>query len=210
MKKFSMELLELYREREREIKDRLRDFELAGFRPEKQVFQELCFCLLTPGSSALGADSAIRELVRTGLLFEGNEESVAGVLKGRARFHNNKAKSIVRARGFLGGELTGILRIKDNKKAREMLVENVRGLGWKEASHFLRNVGKGRDLAIVDRHILKNLKEFGVIGDIPKSMTKNRYFLIEEKIKKFSEGIGIPMEELDLLLWSKETGKVFK
>jgi N-glycosylase/DNA lyase len=92
---------------------------------------------------------------------------------------------------------------------REYLVKNVKGLGLKEASHFLRNIGHN-NLAILDRHILKNLHKLGVIEEVPRSLTKKAYLDIEEKFKRFSKKIGITMDELDLLFWSMETGKVFK
>ncbi len=94
--------------------------------------------------------------------------------------------------------------------SRRPNTENVNGLGYKEASHFLRNVGLGEEFAILDRHILRNLKDFGVLPEIPISLTKKRYLEIEEKVRRFSREIGIPMGELDLLLWSKETGWIFK
>jgi len=80
----------------------------------------------------------------------------------------------------------------------------------KEATHFLRNIGLGKDLAILDRHILKNLNYYGVINELPKTLTKKKYLEIEDKMKKFSEEIKIPIDELDLLFWSEETGKIFK
>ena len=86
----------------------------------------------------------------------------------------------------------------------------MKGLGYKEASHFLRNIGVGLDLAILDRHIIKNLKRYGVIEEVPKSLTPKKYLEIEEKMKEFARRIDIPMPELDLLFWSMETGEVFK
>jgi N-glycosylase/DNA lyase len=202
-------LRRLYREREREIKSRLRDFEIMRFRPEKAVFRELCFCLLTPGTSALKAEWTIRELAESGLLFCGGEKEISLALRKRIRFHNQKARNIVKARKMIS-RIKKMLKGSDNRKMREWLVDNVRGLGWKEASHFLRNVGHGNGLAIIDRHILKNLMDFGFIDKIPENLTKKQYFQLEEKIKEFSSSASIPMEELDLLLWSKETGMVFK
>jgi len=204
-----MSLLELYKEREGEIKNRLREFELAGYRGEKQIFPELCFCLLTPGTKAELADKVIRELSENEMIFNGTQEEIAASLQKRIRFHNNKARNIIKARELVP-QLKSILRMGDNKKTRDWLVENVRGLGYKEASHFLRNVGHGERLAIIDRHILKNLKEFGFIDSVPKTITPKKYLELEERVKEFSEKIGIPMEELDLLLWSKQTGRVFK
>ena len=83
-------------------------------------------------------------------------------------------------------------------------------MGYKESSHFLRNVGFGDDIAILDRHIMKNLVKYGVIEEIPKSLTDKKYLEIEEKMRKFASGVGIPMAHLDLLWWSEETGEIFK
>ncbi|MBU0628517.1 MAG: DNA lyase, partial [Nanoarchaeota archaeon] len=98
---------------------------------------------------------------------------------------------------------------KNAKIIREFIVTNVKGIGYKEASHFLRNIGH-RNLAILDRHILKNLQKLKVINKIPKTLNKKNYLLIEDRFYKFSKKIKIPMDELDLLFWSIETGKVFK
>ncbi len=83
-------------------------------------------------------------------------------------------------------------------------------MGYKESSHFLRNIGFGDDIAILDRHILKNLVKYGVIKEIPKSLTDKKYLEIEQKMKKFSEEAEIPFSHLDLLWWSEETGEIFK
>jgi N-glycosylase/DNA lyase len=94
---------------------------------------------------------------------------------------------------------------------REWLVSNIKGYGYKEASHFLRNIGLGRDIAILDRHILKNLKKFSVINKIPDSVGPRKIYLeIEEKMRRFSRDIGIPLDALDLLFWSLQTGFIFK
>jgi thermostable 8-oxoguanine DNA glycosylase len=65
-------------------------------------------------------------------------------------------------------------------------------------------------MAILDRHILKNLESAGVIETIPTSISGKKYLGIERKMRAFSEGIGIPLMHLDLLLWSEETGEVFR
>jgi N-glycosylase/DNA lyase len=93
---------------------------------------------------------------------------------------------------------------------RSWLVKNVKGYGLKEASHFLRNVGMGQDIAILDRHILKNLVALGVIENVPKNMTAKTYLEIEDKMRSFCNKVRIPMSHLDLLLWSEETGEIFK
>jgi len=111
----------------------------------------------------------------------------------------------------------GILRIKDRlrqigepRQIREWLVSNVKGMGYKEASHFLRNIGMGEDMAILDRHVLKSMKILGIIDAIPKNINKRDYLEMEKKLRDFSERIKIPLSHLDLLFWSKETGELFK
>lgn len=199
--------------RKKEIKNRLKDFENNYKKDDKHIFSELCFCILTPQAEAVECDKAIKELKKTGLLFNGTSKAISPYIKA-ARFLNKKSEFIVNARELFKKNgcfsIKGRIDKKDIFKTREWLVKNVKGIGYKEASHFLRNIGFGKNLAILDVHILKNLKKYGIIKEIPASLTKNEYLKIENKLKKFCEKIRIPMDELDLLLWSRETGFVFK
>ncbi len=207
------ELLKSYEERREEIRRRLLEFQRVWKKPDERIFAELCFCLCTPQSSAKVCNAALEKLEKTGMLYKADQPIIEKNLKG-VRFRRNKARYIVEARKLFTHK--GRLNIKpkirfgDPVRIREWLVENVKGLGYKEASHFLRNIGLGENLAILDRHILKNLLALGVIDEIPKTLTKKRYLEIEKKARKFARKIGIPLAELDLLLWSKETGFVFK
>jgi len=203
MKRLSPEiknLLSLYKARRNEIKQRLAEFKKKSEAGKEELFAELCFCLCTPQSKALNCDKAVRRLKSAGNLSNGSAEEVAACLKGLVRFHNNKAKYIIEARK----------KFRDVVKTREWLVKNIKGLGLKEASHFLRNIGLGDNLAIIDRHILTNLKKYGAIKNIPKSISKNEYLTLEKKLLQFSKKIGISAAELDLLFWSNQTGHIFK
>jgi N-glycosylase/DNA lyase len=187
-----------YAKKKLEIKKRLKEFRKIS--KDKDMFAELCFCILTPQSKAVHCDRAIKELRKSNLLFKGSISDIKSRLKGLARFHNKKAAYLVAAR-----------RVFNNRKLdRDWLVKNIKGLGYKEASHFLRNIGLGRDVAILDVHILRNLKKLGVIKKIPHSLTKKNYMEVEGKMRKFAERVKIPLEELDLLFWSLDTGFVFK
>ena len=86
---------------------------------------------------------------------------------------------------------------------------NVNGIGYKESSHLLRNIGR-KNLVILDRHILKNMIKYNAIKEIPKSLSKNKYLEIEDKFIKLAKENNISIDELDLLFWSMETGEVFK
>lgn len=207
-------LKEAYRQRKGVIEGRIREFERFLEGDDEDVFAELCFCICTPQSKARTCDRAVGRLKEIGILYNGTEEDIASGLRG-VRFRRNKARFIVTARDeFSSG---GRIRIKgklsdrpDARELREWLVKNVKGLGYKEASHFLRNIGLGLDMAILDRHILKNLKLAGVIDTVPVTLTRRRYLEIERMAQAFSKEIGIPMRHLDLLLWSQETGEVFR
>ena len=147
-------------------------------------------------------------------LWRGKQEYIQKKIND-VRFKNKKAVYICLARDFFsekGGIIIGdkLKGFSDRLESRDWLVRNIKGMGYKEASHFLRNIGFGKDLAILDVHILKNLKGCGVIDKIPRSLTKKEYLKTEEKMKKFCRKIRVPMAELDLLFWSKETGFIFK
>jgi N-glycosylase/DNA lyase len=207
------ELVREYRAKRDEIRTRLKEFEEKLREPEEELFAELCFCLFTPQSRALVCDRAILALRECGLLTDGSEGEVALKMEG-VRYRDQKACYLVLAREKLiesGQSLKErVLTAQSNTKLREWLVKNVKGLGYKEASHFLRNIGMGHGLAILDRHVLKNLLACGVIDSVPKTLGRRKYFEIEERMRSFSSRIGISMEEMDLLFWSRETGRIFK
>jgi N-glycosylase/DNA lyase len=207
-------LQRLYRERKEAIQKRLAEFRQVMQWKDDEVFAELCFCLLTPQSSAKVCWEAVTALKQRTLLLKGLTTELEPFLRS-VRFSESKAKYIVEARNMFSKD--GNLQLKSQISSfynpfelREWLVENVRGLGYKEASHFLRNIGLGEGFAILDRHILRNLNQLGVIPEIPTTITKKRYLEIEEKLRRFATEIDIPMADLDLLFWSKETGWIFK
>lgn len=94
--------------------------------------------------------------------------------------------------------------------ARDWLVTNVKGMGYKEASHFLRNIGQGMDFAILDRHILRFLTRVGLIEVMPTSLRPKDYKYYEQILRDFSNHLSIPLGHLDFILWFIETGRIFK
>lgn len=210
------QLLEHYESKKLEIKKRLKEFSRVCDTGDKRIFAELCFCICTPRSSALRCDEAIRMLTAKNLLFSGTANRIVPFLH-KVNYYKRKAEFIVEAREkfTVGGRIRikkfieEFLETNSAQELREWVDDNVKGIGMKEASHFLRNIGIG-NFAILDVHILKEMKQLGVINEIPESMNRLQYLEIEEKMKAFSKSIGIPLKELDLVLWSKETGFVFK
>ena len=149
--------------------------------------------------------------MESNILYSGNANQIKKIIKTHVRFHNTKAQHIVHDRGLLNGSniLDQLGAFQDGRQMREWLGKNIKGFGYKGGSPLFRNIGY-LDVAILDRHILKNLVKCGVIESLPKSLTPKKYLEIEEKMKKFADKINIPFPELDLLFWSEETGEIFK
>lgn len=205
-----LKLLELksnYRNLKSDIRKRLNDFSAV---PKSEYFYELAYCLLTPQSSAINADKVI-SLLKTNK-FKSKETNPEPILRRKdcyIRFHKNKSRYLIEVKEQFPTISTQIANNISSEDLRLWLVKNVRGLGWKESSHFLRNIGH-RNLAILDRHILRNLVRLRVLAELPKTLTAKNYLQIEEKFRKFSKRIGIQMDELDLLFWCMETGQILK
>ncbi|MDI6803621.1 MAG: N-glycosylase/DNA lyase [Bacteroidota bacterium] len=177
---------------------------------QSDYFYELVYCLLTPQSSARNADKAVKLLQSNKFHKQAiNPQPILSHKKSYIRFHNNKSKYLLEVKNQFPLIEQQLQNGRSSIELRDWLVKSVKGFGYKEASHFLRNIGH-RNLAILDRHILKNLVRVGVLNELPKSLSKNNYLEIEKIFKIFSKKINIPLDELDLLFWSMETGEILK
>ena len=194
-------LLKDYRIKKEEIENKLKEFE-----NNKDYFHELCFCLLTPQSSAKKSWDCIKKLKKAN--FKNRRIQPEKHIR-EIRFYKNKSKYLKELKKNHKNLIKQIKKSEYPKQLRDFLVKNVKGYGYKEASHFLRNIGY-KEVSILDRHILKNLKKHKVINQIPKNLTPKEYCKIEDKFLKFSKKTKIPLDHLDLLFWSQETGEIFK
>ncbi len=202
-------LIDLYAEKEREIAERIREFAQLRGASEERIFYELCFCIMAAQTSGLKSWK-VAELLRANDFFNNGSNPAPFLRQGYIRFHNTKVKQLLEAREKFAEVSRKLKEIKDVKELREWLIQNVKGLGMKEASHFLRNIGRAENLAILDRHILKNMKKYWIVETLPKTLTKKRYLELEEKFIEMAQRLKMKPAELDLLLWAKETGVVFK
>ncbi len=189
------------------VEQRLKEFKEFENKTDKEWFCELCFCLLTANSRAQTAINIQNELGADGFLDLTREEITEAIKRNKHRFHNNKARYIVEARKYK--DIRSIIKDMDEKTAREWLAVNIKGLGYKEASHFLRNTG-GTKLAILDRHILNLFLENGYLIEKPSSLNRKKYLEIEEIFNKIAELLDMNSSELDLYMWYLKTGEVLK
>jgi len=181
---------------------------------DERLFEELCFCILTANTSAEMGMRAIDKI--RPFLIDGTQEVMRNALEGVYRFNNLRPAYIIHTREYLqsfGFKLKEkIESLKNDMQAlRDFFAFNkgIKGLAYKEASHFLRNIGF-TGYAILDKHILNSLLEFRVIEELKMPLKISEYKEIENKMKLFSNEIGIPMDELDLLLWSRRNGRILK
>ena len=214
-KELDKEIKRIYKEIGSEVDKRLEEFkEVWENGSEDDIFAEVAFCVLTPQSKARNAWKAIGILRENGLLFDGEAHEIADHLN-IVRFKNNKAKYLVELRSLMtrDGKLmpkTILTEQGDVFQKRKWIFDNIKGMGMKEANHLLRNLGFGQDIAILDRHILRNIAALGVIDEVPKSITEKNYYEIESKMREYSKKSKITMDKLDLILWYKEAGEIFK
>lgn len=211
-------LKKTYQRKRKQIEDRLSGFKEMGYQKDREIFLELCFCIFAANTSARMGMHTVEFLGKA--LFE---DDAAGLQKKlhapgcRYRFWRVRAQYVVDTRTYLQ-EICGmnikkyIRSFSSVYEARNHFAEDkqIRGIGFKEASHFFRNIGFVDEFAILDKHVLQSLKELKAVSNRQKTTDKKNYLFVEKKMKKFSEQIGIPMGALDLLLWSEKTGEILK
>ncbi len=194
---------------EEEVNKRIDEFEMIGCEGDERWFSELSFCVLTANSSAqLGIDIQ-EEMGSRGFIDLPLSDLRDRLEELGHRFYNTRAEYIVENREFSDNIKSIVTSFSSSRAAREWLVENVMGIGYKEGSHFLRNVGYG-NVMIVDRHILRILCRECILEEEPNTLTKKRYLNIEEKVEDLADRTNLSLAEVDLYLWYIETGKILK
>lgn len=192
------------------INRRVREFRKLGRQQSREIFKELCFCLLTAN---FNAERGIQIQGRVGEGFLSLPEGkLAATLRTLGyRYPNIRAKYIAEARQYKDSIRdyvgSGTSHIEEQRR-RDWVVKNIKGLGYKEGSHFLRNIGY-KNLAIIDFHIIDLLVRHGLIAR-PKTLTKQKYLKIEEVLREIADKSNLTLAELDLYLWYIETKKVLK
>ncbi len=193
---------------------------------KEKVFYMLLFCLAVPQGKADKAEEAI-EVLRKADYF-GVDLSTAVVHEaclGRTRFPSIKADRIISAKTkfeqiwkILQDQYAGYLKSTNGTEEcklaaleciRNVLIKHIDGVGMKLSSHLMRNVGMP-GLAILDVHVLKCLYKRGLIETSKPTLDRAAYQKIEKIMREYAEDVGITVEQLDFLMWSEQTGYVFK
>lgn len=185
----------------------MEEFKDMGSKSSREIFKELCFCILCANYTA-ERSIRIQKAMGDGFLALPEPQLKARLTALGYRFPNIRSEYIAEARKHKDSLKKIISSFDDENRLREWLTKNIKGIGPKEASHFLRNIGY-TNFAILDFHIINVLSRHGLI-EKPKTLTKRRYFEIEELLRKIAREANLNLAELDLYLWYMETGKVLK
>ena len=206
-----------HKTRRKEIRARLDQFqEVWRQGSDEKLWEELVFCIFTAGASARMGFRAV-EAIRP-LLMDGEREDMTLALRaaGAHRFPVERPGYIVVTRNYLREHCNMALREKlqsfaDPLERRDWLAgeKRIKGVGYKESSHFLRNIGL-RGHAILDKHVMSCLTDLEVVANPKPPATRAQYLETEERLRSFARAIGIDFDELDLVLWSMKTGEVLK
>ncbi len=215
------DILEQYEEKKEEIDSRLEEFRSLRDAEDRRLFKELIFVLLTSQTSAEKAWEAAEKLDELQLLERGDKQEIEEVLaQYEIQYERNKASYIVENRKKLSQptlqDPTKSFKIKnkineeDLEKTRKWFADNIKGISWKGASHFLRNIGYGDSFAIASTYISKSLYSLGKKENTEPPKNREEYLEDERLMQEISKETGIDIQALDLVLWSMETGEVFK
>jgi N-glycosylase/DNA lyase len=206
-----------HKARRKEIRARLAEFRVVrDSGSDDRLWEELVFCIFTAGASArmgLRSVEAVRPFLKKG---RAEQMTRALVKAGAHRFPNARPGYIVSTRDFLRAHCGMRLRMKlesftDPLERRDWLAQEtqIKGLGFKESSHFLRNIGY-KGYAILDKHVIRCLSDLGIVESLKPPATRTRYLEVEEKLRRFAMDVRVDFDELDLVLWSMKTGEILK
>ena len=189
------------------VNSRSKEFTTIQKKGNDAIFSELCFCLLTANFSASGGIK-IQNEVNDGFFTLPNDQLAKKLAELGHRFPNTRAKYIVESRLKMDELFKLLKEVDDELVLRNWLVKSIKGLGMKESSHFLRNIGF-QNLAIIDFHIIDILVKYRLI-EKPKNLSPKKYLEIENVLRKIANETGLKLGKLDLYLWYLETGKILK
>lgn len=191
---------------QKKIQQRIQEFKSIDTGSAEELFKELSFCILTANFNS-ERTIPLHDRLHPCFCID-TKETLAKKLRAQGyRFPNTRARYITES-VVHKKHLPRIIQELDHDERRSWLVDTITGIGYKEASHFLRNIGFD-DYAIIDFHILDILERYHLIKK-PKTLTAKKYRDIEEILRKLAAQTNLSLAELDLYLWYLETGKILK
>ena len=197
-------------------------------RSEDDLWREMVLCILGSRVKFEVAHAAVERMNRMRLLshsrrsvgFDRYEKDTMTALSGGYPFYRVRANHLRRAAERLYSSRGSVLEFLDSAgdthSARRILASEVVGLGPKQASLFLRNIGYTKCIAILDVHVLTYLSWVGLTDTPLKSVsTLEKYEVLENSFIKHAYSFGYSPHQFDLAVWvvmkvAKEEAKVWE
>jgi N-glycosylase/DNA lyase len=189
------------------VDSKIKDFKDFKNKRSSSLFYELCFCILAANFNAKRS-LYIQNQIKKGFIDLPLPKLKSKLKEFGHRFPNKRSEYIFENRKYSKNLRSIIDSFSDQEHLRDWLVKNIKGIGYKEASHFLRNIGY-LNLAIVDFHIIDILEKNNLVVK-PKTLNKQKYLEIEQILLKISKKVNLSVGELDLYLWYLETKSIIK
>ena len=181
---------------------------------EDDLWRELVFCILGSRVKFEVVHAAVERMDRMCLLsrsrgdvrFDKFEEDTVTALSGGYPFYRLRANQIRRAaeRLYISGRSIRDLidNARDIRDARRLLAAEISGLGLKQASLFLRNIGYAKCIAVLDIHVLTYMSWFGLTeGPVKSISTVRRYETLEDTFINHAFSLGCSPHQFDLAVW---------
>jgi N-glycosylase/DNA lyase len=178
----------------------------------EELWRQLVFCILSSQVRIAAATKATSSVVSELRFFAKNltstevYERTKKILSRedvRYRFPEKRSRHIAHswfAFAQINGQLYEYLdAFKSETKAREAVTSLFPGLGLKQASMFLRDIGYSQKLCIIDTHMLWYCSCMGQSYRLP--ITNKRYAEIETFLVEQSDEFGVCPNVFDAAVW---------
>lgn len=182
---------------------------------------ELVACLLGSQVRAESADAALDRLCKASLLTDKRwqvtdddfESEVGAILadlhtnvsqRSSYRFPQMRARQLAQMRKTLQAKPLSERLPPEGpiKEIRANLVRDMPGIGPKQASMFLRNIGMSYDIAILDVHVLAFFQRLGLLPKYGVELsTLKRYEQTEVIASQYAAECGHPVGFIDWAIW---------
>ncbi|KAB2881554.1 hypothetical protein F9K33_00410 [bacterium] len=204
---------------------------------ESELLSELVLCILSSQEKYEAASAAMISLNKKNILripnnevdfFEIKSQLIAAMgepiyfnyenkrYSRRLRFFVKKGEHILKTLENIYLNNLTIKKIlscaEDTRDARKKIIDCCCGLGPKQASMFLRNIGYYSEFAVLDKHVFNFMKITGLTyNSLTSVATLSKYEELENKLRSYATTYNVALLHLDLAIWvTMRTLKIYR
>lgn len=180
-------------------------FDCTNFnRTDEELENFFVFCIFVAGKRADMTARKVNQMIE-----DHNNKSALQIIREKLEDSPQALDTLLRKYKF--GKYDLLLRCfkeavnLDLRKCSVSDLESVPAIGPKTARYFLVHSRANAQVAALDTHILRYMREVLKI-DTPKTTPSGKkYIELEKKFIKHAQSLGTPIAELDLSIWKKYT-----